>query len=226
MSFSISTAITPHAAAKLLISNEIDISSALPLESSTKILDELLNLSIEECLSIIDQHPYGNVADAKSIPQFGKIETLRHVPHYFIEKGQTCVDYPQLGFYLKPDIHASLSANTKFGENHGKTVSLLGLAQCVNKRICPSALTNAFCSYSPEMQINIITKLFFRIPIVQILLSSSFASRTNGYLPMQTLMKSTQQRRSQCLRAILKTMSSYNNGKLTRRINNIVWEDC
>lgn len=225
MGYSVITSITPHAAAKLLISNEIDISFNIPHDVSSKILDELLALSIEECLSIIDTNNYGDVADVKYIPQFGKTETLLHVPYYFTEKGQTSVDYPQLGFYLKPDLNASLMANTKFGENHGKTMSLLGLTDCVNKRIVPSAFTSAFCSCDANQQNQILLKLFFRIPIVQIILKAASVNTVNGYLPMQALMDSTRRRRSQCLRAIFKLLLAYDDNELNRRINNINWED-
>lgn len=225
MGYSVITSITPHAAAKLLISNEIDITSDIPHDIALKILDELLALSIEECLSIIDCNNYGDIADVKHIPQFGKTETLLRVPCYFIEKGQTSVDYPQLGFYLKPDINASLMANTKFGENHGKTMSLLGLTDCLNKRIVPSAFTSAFCFCDTNKQNQILLKLFFRIPIVQIILKSASANAVNGYLPMQALKDSTRRRRSQCLRAIFKLLSAYGDKELNQRIDNINWED-
>lgn len=221
----VTTSITPHAAAKLLISNEIDIAADIPHDLALRILDELLGMTIEECLSIVDFNNYGDVADVKYIPQFGKTETLLRVPYYFIEKGQTCVDYPQLGFYLKSDINATLVANTKYGENHGKMMALLGLTNCVNKRIVPSAFTSAFCSYDADKQYEIILKLFFRIPVVQIILKAASINQFNGYLPMRALMDSTRRRRAYCLRAIFKLLSSYDNDELNYRINNIIWED-
>ena len=115
MGYSVTTSITPHAAAKLLLSNEIDITYNIQQDIVEKIFDELLSLTIDECLSIVDSNNYGNIADIKHIPQFGKIETLIRVPQYFVDKGHSSVDYPQLGFYLKPDINASLVANSKFG---------------------------------------------------------------------------------------------------------------
>lgn len=225
MGYYVTTAITPRAAAKLLISNELDISCEIPYDVALRILDELLNLTIGECLSIIDSNDYGDVADVKCIPQFGKLETLLRVPFYFVEKGQTCVDYPQLGFYLKPDVNASLAANTKFGENHGKMAALLGITDVVNKRIVPSAFTNAFCSCDINKQNEILLKLLFRIPVVQIILKAASANAFNGYLPMRDLMNSTRYRRSQSLRSIFKFFLLQGDNELNRRINNIIWED-
>ena len=225
MGYSVLTSITPRAGAKLLISNEIDIMSNIPYNLTVNILDELADLTIKECLSIIDTNNYGKIADIKYIPQFGKVDTIFRVPYYFIENGQTSVDYARLGFYLKRDVNASLGANTKFGENHGKAASLLGLTDCIATRIVPSTFTNAFCSCDKDKQNEIALKLFFRIPIVQIILKSASTSLTNGFLPMQTLKDSTRHRRSQSLRAIFKRLLVFNDEDLNNRISNIIWED-
>ena len=225
MDFSIQTSITPSAAAKLLISGEIDVEGTWNPNAAQKVLDELLLLPIDDILRIIDGNPYGKVAEAKNIPQFGKIETILNVPSYFIDNGNCCADYPQLGFFLKPDVTATLVANTKFGENHGKAASILGIANCVHKRIVPSALTYAFVDFDNNLKIEIIKRLLFRIPIVQIILSAATSGKVNGYAPMLQLKDSTKHRRGQCLRAIFRILKGYNHADLTARIDNIVWED-
>ena len=225
MGYSVTTSITPHAAAKLLLSNEIDITYNIQQDIVEKIFEELLSLTIDECLSIVDSNNYGNIADIKHIPQFGKIETLIRVPQYFVDKGQSSVDYPQLGFYLKPDINASLVANSKFGENHGKATSLLGLTACVNGRIIPSALTTEFCSCDYDKQSEILLKLLFRIPIVQITLKGALHGVFDGYVPMNNLMESTRKRRSQSMRTIFKALSAYPHIELKKRLDNIIWKE-
>ena len=225
MGYMVEAAITPKAAAKLLITGEIDLSANWALNSAKRVLDELLLISIDDFLSIVDCNNYGDIADIKQIPQFGRIETVMCVPSFFVQKGEICADYPQLGFFLKKDINASLLAKTKFGENHGKAASILGIARCVDRRICPSALSRAFCSFSTEQQRELIVRLFFRIPIIQILLKASTQSQINGYAPMTQLKESTMRRRSQCLRAIFRTLEEYQNQNLNARIANIVWED-
>lgn len=225
MGYMVEAAITPSAAAKLLISGEIDISTNWTLNTAKRVLDELLLMSIDDFINIVDLNSYGDIADIKAIPQFGKIDTVMRVPSFFVQKGETCTDYPQMGFFLKEDINATLLAKTKFGENHGKAASILGIARCVDRRICPSALSRAFCSYSREQQRELVVRLFFRIPIIQILLKASAQLQVNGYAPMAQLKKSTMRRRSQCLRAILRTLGEYQNQNLNERIANIVWED-
>ncbi len=225
MRYSVATSITPRAAAKMLISNEIDISSDIPYSEALKILDELRTLTVEECLSIVDFNNYGTVADIKHIPQFSKIEKLFRVPLYFIESGQMSVDYPQLGFYLKLDINASLVSNIKYGENHGKTTAILGLIDCNNTRFIPSAFTSAFCSFDEDKQREIMLRLFFRVPVVQIILKAAAVDKVNGFLPMMALKESTRLRRSYSIRAIFKQLLLYDHSELNHRIENIVWED-
>lgn len=225
MNFSVQASITPTVAAKLLISNDIAIDESWAPTSARKVLDALSLLQIDDFLQIIDSNHYGKIADIKSIPQFGRIETICNVPSYFMDSGSDCVDYPQLGFYLKQDASATLAANTKFGENHGKAASILGIANCVNKRIVPSALTYAFASLAPCEKDETIKRLLFRIPIVQIILHTAKDGKVNGFSSMSQLMESTQRRRSQCLRLIFRVLKEYNHSELTTRIDNVVWED-
>lgn len=225
MSFAVRTSISPKAAAKLLISNEMDLDDTWSNGVAEKVISELLELSTEDIFRIIDSNSFGLTAEAKYIPQFGKIDTVIGVPSYFAQTGSNCADYPQLGLYLKKDATASLVANTKFGENHGKAASIMGMACCVDRRIIPSALSFAFCEMSTEQKHEVALRLLFRIPIVQILLSTAKTGLANGYAPMSQLKESTRHRRSQCLRAIFKIFDEMNNPELSRRIKNIVWED-
>lgn len=225
MKYSINAAISPHAAAALMISDEIDLSSSWAASTSEIVLTQLLKLQISEILSIVDNQEHEESADIKDIPQFGSIEMLIRVPYYFIQTGQSVVDYPQLGFFLKNDIDASLEANTKFGENHGKGAAILGLVNCKGTRFVPSSVTNSFCTRTEAQQAEIIKRLCFRIPIVQLIISNAKSGMVNGYYPMREYSESTRHRRGQCLRAIFKAMREYNNDELNYRLDNIIWED-
>ena len=158
-----------------------------------------------------------------NIPQFGSIESVCRVPNILIDNGFECMNYAQMGFALKGDINASLEANTKFGENHGKAASILGIASCKNKRIYKSDFSLAFYNLDPLDQYDLVTRLFFKIPIVQGLLKLSKEGEVNGYSLMDEMTDSTKKRRGQCLRAIFKHLKSFDNDSLNDRINNIVW---
>lgn len=225
MSYSVSASITPAAAARLIISGGIDLTVFWTPKATEKVFDELLNIPIEEILQIIDHNKYGSVADVKYIPQFGKSETLIRVPQYFGQTGCSLADYAQMGFFLKQDTNAKLDANIKFGENHGKGAALLGIVNCVDKRIVPSSLSNEFCLLDSSTQRAVITRLFFRIPIVQIILKAAKDTQCNGFSSMSQLKESTRHRRSQCLRAIFKQLDAIPSDSLNKRLENIIWED-
>ena len=225
MNYSITTNITPKCAAKLLLLGELDLSSDIPLDDACVILKELMLLSTKDILNIVDSSRYGNEADVKYIPQFGKIETISEVPKYFQKYGCRCADYAQIGFYLKNDLNATLCANTKFGENHGKVAALLGVVDCKNSRICPTFLTSAFCTFSDEDQQKILSKLFFRIPIIQILLRAAANGEVNGYSPMNQLKPSTKIRRAYSVKSILTFVRDVAATELIFRLDNIYWKD-
>lgn len=225
MNFAVNAAITPRAAAKLLISCDINLSDEWPKNSVRMVFEELLSLPIGDILTIIDNNPHGETADVKYIPQFGKTSMVAKVPCYFAQKGQLCADYPQMGLFLKGDPTATLAANTKFGENHGKAAAILGIANCTNKRIVPSSLSAEFCCLDDRIKIAIIKKLLFRIPIIQVLLKASASGKVNGYYPMHELQDSTMRRRGQCLRAIFRLLKEYDDADLNARIDNILWEN-
>ena len=224
MAYPIRASITPKAAAKMIISGELDLDDQWGVEDAAMVLDEIVALQVEECLHIVDSHMHCKIADVKYIPQFGKIERLKEVPLCFVEMGVSSVDYPQLGFFLKKDIMAKLDANTKFGENYGKGAAMLGLVNCKNNRIVPSCLTQAYCALPCDKQKELIKKLYFRIPIIQILLSASKYGETNGFAPMMLLKESTRKRRGQSVRGILGVLKECGSSELNERINNIIWE--
>jgi len=224
MSF-LNVSITPRAAAKLVLSGEIDLLEKWNTIAAQDVLLAISKLSVTDILGIVDSNLYGNVADPKSIPQFGKLETIPKVPSIFLDQGLLCIDYPQLGFYLKRDVNATLVANTKFGENHGKVATMLGLIGCVKKRFVLSSLTEAFYIADDELKNQVLNRLWFRIPIVQILLKMAKDNIVNGYIPMQQLKESTMHRRGRSVQSILNYLKTYNDNNLTKRIENVIWKD-
>lgn len=225
MSYTIEARITPKAAVKLLISNEIDVASSLSESAAEDILYELNNTDIADFLKIIDTLEPLNQVNSATLPQFGSLETLIRVPEIMVSLGFDCLSYTQLGFYLKGDVNAKQSANAKYGETHGKGACQLGFASCHNNRLCFSSLTGAICSLDDkELQHRITTILCLRIPIIQTLLCRAKQGMVNGYEPMSHLEVSTQRRRAICVRMILKELGHLNDSQLSQRINNIVWE--
>ena len=221
----VNVSVTARAAARLLLSGEMDLTGHWPDRMAEEVLEKLLRLPVEELIEVADWSPCGMVADVKEIPQFAKIEMVEKVPAYFTQTGQPSVDYAQLGFYLRGDQAAKLDAKIKFGENHGKGAALLGLAVCTNARIRPSSLSGVFAALPPERQRALSRRLLFRIPTVQILLRSAGQGRVNGFAPLVQLSWSTMKRRSQSVKRIFQELERLENPALCARIERIYWDE-
>ena len=224
MSNTLSSTISPYGVVRLLICNEIELTDNWSFAQSKSVFDTLLSMGIDELLVIVDSVERKPIVVA-DIPQFGSISNLIRVPIILAEAGCANMNYAELGFRLKNDPNAKLYANIKFGENHGKGASLLGLVSCIDQRFSLSPLSNYFCQISDtSIQEEIVKRLFFRIPLVQAILMAARDGIINGYQLMSGLSASTQKRRGQCLRAVFRYLRDYKQTELNRRLDNIVWE--
>lgn len=217
--------ITPTAAVRLLIMNEIAIDSYWQTKQAENLLDELGRTPIATLLRIVDFIEPQDKIDSVTLPQFGSLETLVRVPEVMISTGMDGLSYTQLGFYLKGDLNAKQSANAKYGETHGKGACQLGFAGCQKSRIHFGSLTNAFYEIPDyEQKIKLAKLLCFRIPVIQTLLNRGKSGPINGFEPMSHLERSTQIRRAICVKMILRELHTLQDPELSRRIDNIYWD--
>ena len=225
MTFAIPAKITTKAAAKLIISGDIDLDNQWSFQTTQEVLHELLKLSIEELLQVVAQHNWGLQADVKDVPQFGKIETIIKVPDCFSKIEQNTIDFACLGLCLKNNPTGKLTAHIKYGENHGKTASLIGLTNLTRGHINYSSITDAFCLLDESTKRKLVIRLFFRIPVIQILLKEAANKEYNGYSALQYLSPSTRIRRGSSIKNILCWMHEEKSNLLDERINRIFWEE-
>lgn len=225
LDYTINAKITPMAAVRLMVMNEIDIGGYWQTKQAENFLTDLLNTDIADFLRIIDfVEPQAQI-DSSTLPQFGSLETLIRIPEIMISTGLDGLSYRQLGFFLKGDVNAKQSANAKYGETHGKGVCQLGLAVCHKSKVHFGSLTSAFHTISDKNEkLRLCKLLCFRIPIIQTLLNLARNEKVNGFFPMSHLEKSTQNRRAICIKMILREMQTLQDPILSKRINNIYWD--
>ena len=225
MSYTITANITPSAAIRLLISNEMDISGYWESDQAEMLLEKLYRTNVSELLKVIDCIEPLDRIESGTLPQFGSLDTLIRVPEVLISTGIDGISYPQLGFYLKKDHTASYDTNYKYGETHGKGACQLGVTVCEDSKVHFGALTNAFYGIGDkETQHLLLQKLCFRMPIIQTLLNRAKDSRINGYAPMGVDSKLTKKRRGICVKMVLKELHALGDETLDQRINNIYWD--
>ena len=212
-------------AAILLIFDRIDISANWAEEQSCQILKELLNLDINLVVEFIDSVTREAEICAQNIPQFGKVETVVKVPEIICKKNFKPLDFAFLGYLLKNDINSSNAANQKFGENHGKLSSLIGLTRLQNNKFTNSAITYAYVNcFDDKEKMQLLKRLFFRVPIVQKLIRESAKGTINGYNYMLQLKDSTIIRRGSSVKKILNYIKKDEEGVVVSRIDNIIWD--
>lgn len=217
--------VTRKKAAELFITGELNITNDWHVENVRAVMNELQKLDINELLEIVDNQHISHTINASDIPQFGSSDTIRTVPIEICKSGLSSMNYAQLGFNLRKDPDASVGANLKYGETHGKGAYMAGLVDIVDKRVQRTALTYWYSLLeNSDEQRDLIRRLYFRFVIIQILLKKSKESRINGYDYMGNLSPSTKFRRHACIKMILKDMRLFENEELSRRIDNIVWE--
>lgn len=142
-----------------------------------RIVDTLLSLSHKEIIDIIDQYPITSI-DVSTVPQYSNyensttrlIEILKNGPFTYEELGQRLFDGTD-----------SRQSNTKYGENQAKLGTLLDLAiireindtKGKRKIVSISPLGEYISSLEPDVQDEILCKLFYRIEIIQQLIIHS-----------------------------------------------------
>ena len=217
--------LTPKTTAELIIRSEIDLFDGWGQGQARQVLDEILNLPIDTLLSIVDGVFTSVPIGTDNIPQFGKIENVVRVPQIMLEEKALQVDFVELGFLMKKDPTATMASNQKFGENHGKVASQIGIITCVGTRFVPSVISDSFVNnYDEEQKMDIATKLFIRVPIIRALLRDAKDRQLNGYDYMNLLERSTKERRGSSIRTILKSLKRFGNDELDRRIDSVTWE--
>lgn len=164
------------------------------------VFDTICTTSLEEIFAIIAKSDYSEPLTPENIPQFSSIDDVLRCAYPLRLLGDNeLVSFDAMGMYLSPDDRKVVSAHRKYGENHGKTASLLDLAY-IEKNARKTGFKETpfdepFDALSSEDKYRMIARLALRIPIVrQMLVNARDHDVTMGdYL--ETLSTSTQKRR-------------------------------
>ena len=160
--------------------------------------------------------PSAKISDIEvsNVPQFGNCESVKSIPEILSTVGTCGMNYTQLGYKLKQDVNSTAEANMKYGENHGKAACVLGIARVEGGRFYSTVMGEGFQRVGKEDRDHLLTYLYFKIPIVQNLICKAQKGVVNGYDLMPEMKISTQKRRGQCLRSILKKMYELSEQRL------------
>ena len=185
----------------------------------------LAKISFDELLSITDCIIRPRPLDTERIPQFADTKQIDRVVQILIGCGEPTLNYKDLGYYLLRSEHND-GAFAKYGENHGKGASLLGLANNTPGEFACSTLTQAYANISDaELRKQLRLRLYLRIPLLQELLYCAKNDRFNGYDAMRMFSRSTMIRRAQSPKKLFKELHATGNEMLQQRIDRIFWQE-
>lgn len=188
-------------------------------------LQMVLETPYEDLLKIIDQLEHTTPLDTEHIPQFADTVQIDSTVQILVGCCESHLHYADLGYYLLRE-ERNHSAYAKYGENHGKGASLLGLACNVPGEFACSVLTQAYTNIADaEIRRQLRCKLYLRIPLLQDLLYRAKTEEYNGYDSMRMLMLSTMRRRGQSPRKLFKELYATGNIELQKRIDRIFWQE-
>ena len=145
-----------------------------------------------------------------NIPQFSDLAIAMYYVPEVLKNAESPMEYAEIGAKLLSNEKNDI-ANKKYGENHSKLAALLDLA-VVSKEsssaiVSLSNLGNAFCKLSNEEKDDLLSKLCYRIPIVQ---NAICAENIEDSLldDMKCLASTTKTRRLSNVRALVEFATS------------------
>ncbi|MBQ0143133.1 MAG: hypothetical protein KBT06_10150 [Prevotellaceae bacterium] len=159
------------------------------------ILRLLLKTKCRDIIGIIKQDFDSFKINKSDICQFSSFDDCYYrVIDLIIRSGIEGVSWERMGFMLRSKPRTTV-ADTKYGENHGKTAVMMGLCRMDNKhKFITTAFGDSFNKLSKSDKVNLKAKICLYIPIIQ-----NYFANDNGDSLMdeyfKSLSESTQKRR-------------------------------
>lgn len=202
---------------KLYIENELPTSEEL----ATRCIKILAALSEADILRYVRKQNRVPEINAKNIPQFSSLDSINGVLDIVYSSNN--ITYDEIGYYFYPD--SSITAQRKYGENHYKMATLLGLT-ATNKPFEVTPLGKEYMKLEASERVDLRNKLFLRIPIIQkIVVETELEEVRPLLILMEHLAKTTAIRRYSNVHKIVDyVVESLDNDLRIEVTNNIRWD--
>lgn len=188
-----------------------DNSDEMCIRAANIMIKHISSMCMEDIIYFIDKNKeLIDKMDSKNIPQFSDINYVNTI--LSTVKTNPNGNYELFGYYYKKE--ASEGAHRKYGENHYKTASLMGLVTRGN----PFRLTffgENYMKFPDKEKLLIRPKLYMKIPIIQrIMTDSLYGNAYPTYLMRTCLSESTVARRKSNVRAMVKEICGLCNNSI------------
>lgn len=163
-----------------------------------RVIEALNSLSVDQIRSLLKNCGYLKEVSAASIPQYSSFALAAMCVPDVLISSDTALSFRELGYKIYPGSKSDTAAD-KFGENHGKFATLIGLARVTKKNnhkaFAPSSLTDLFCKIEQTEKMDLLQRLCFRIPIIQHAVITSNPQKVIDKYLQQLLSTTTANRR-------------------------------
>lgn len=192
----------------------------------TEIIKCLSETSADQVLDIL-RHNQENLIPVKTgnIPQFSNINDIFRVIQVLIDSPEPTITRETIGYYLCPAGSKS-GAMTKYGENHLKIATQLGLIDNADNMQVTDLGLSLYLVNDMSKRMHLLGMLSLRVPIIQYALLQAIEERFNIFNYLLTYLSySTALRRRSNIRVLLRLVDGISTPELRRILFNIVWED-
>lgn len=149
---------------------ESTLSLSTQLEIAHHLIESMLAIPLASLPDLLKEAGCMECISAANVPQFSNFSSALFYLPKRLNETKCSMSNVEIGYALHQDCASELAAR-KYGENHAKLAVACGLAIPAQKDGCAgvqiSLLGSAYCDYDTEMQIEILARLCYRIPIIQ-----------------------------------------------------------
>lgn len=193
------------------------------------VFETVRTAELDEIYRCLLSSSYQEPISPENILQYSSIDdVIRCAYHLKVLGDEQLLTFEDLGIYLYPDEKKAESAHKKYGENHGKTASLLDLAfveRNANRTGFRSTYFDSlFDALSESDKLSMFARLSLRVPIIRRLLVDSNDHEVSLGDYMTSLAKTTKLRRRPNVTRILdllKTEASDTDTAIKHALENV-----
>ncbi len=170
--------------------------------------EKLLETPLSDVFDAIINYPNNEEILPSNIPQFSEMaDAYLNTPDILVRSGID-MTYDELGTYLDNGKEKNEVARRKYGENHSKLAALLDLVVIVapnnSFQASISVFGEAFNRRTEDEKKKIVSRLLFRIPIIQKMLTDALSHEVEIEDELVGLSIQTRKRRKPNIASILK----------------------
>lgn len=173
-------------------------SYSFEFEIVNKFILDVANIPLKSFLNYMREHYNISFLEPKDVIQFSNLsDCTTNICRKFKTNGDSGFNALEVGRMLEDDgVERKSGALVKYGENHAKTATELGLLQCMDNKFFLSCFGYVFNELSDEKKIDFLIRLILRNKLVWRLIYKAITrGSSNYYSETGFLSKSTQVRR-------------------------------